>query len=90
MGSTPGLAQWVKGVNIAVSCGVGRRCGSDMVLLWLWHRLAAVASIRPLAWEPPYSRGSGPRKGKKTKLKKNKNKKTKQHTHKDGYYQKDR
>ena len=22
-------------------------------MLWLWHRLAAVASIRPLAWEPP-------------------------------------
>ena len=23
--------------------------------LWLWHRLVAVASIRPLAWEPPYA-----------------------------------
>ena len=29
----------------------------DMVLLWLWHRLAAVALIRPLAWEPPYAEG---------------------------------
>ena len=33
-------------------CGVGRRCGSDSELLWLWCRPAAVAQIRPLAWEP--------------------------------------
>ena len=24
-----------------------------LVLLWLWHWLAAMALIRPLAWEPP-------------------------------------
>ena len=35
----PGLLQWVK----------------DLVLLWLWHRLAATAPIRPLAWESPYA-----------------------------------
>jgi len=23
----------------------------------LWHRLAAVAPMGPLAWEPPYARG---------------------------------
>ena len=44
-GSIPGLAQWVKGSGIAVSCGVGHRGGSDTVLLWLWHRPAAVAPI---------------------------------------------
>ena len=38
-----------------MSCGVGCRHGLDLVLLWLWHRLAAVAPIRPLAWEPPYA-----------------------------------
>ena len=38
-GWIPGLAQRVK----------------DLVLLWLWHRLAAVALIRPLAREPPYA-----------------------------------
>ena len=43
-GSTPGLAQWVK----------------DSVLLWLWCRPAAVALIRPLAWEPPYAAGVFP------------------------------
>ena len=46
VGLIPGFAQWVK------DCGVGRRCGSDLALPWLWCRLAAVALIRPLAWEP--------------------------------------
>ena len=26
-GSLPGLAQWVKGLGVALSCGVGLRCG---------------------------------------------------------------
>ena len=30
-----------------MSCGVGRRCGSDPSLLWLWHSPAAVAPIQP-------------------------------------------
>ena len=34
-----------------MSCVVGHRCGSDLALLWLWSRLAAVAPVRPLAWE---------------------------------------
>ena len=29
--------------------GIGCRCGSDPVLLWLWCRQAAAALIRPLA-----------------------------------------
>ena len=53
-----------------MSCGVGRRRGSDPVLLWLWHRPVAIAPIQPIAWEPPHAVGSGPRKGKKTKKKK--------------------
>ena len=40
-----------------MSCGVGRRHGSDPVLLWLWRRPAAIAPIQPLAWEPPYATG---------------------------------
>ena len=39
VGSIPGLAQWVNGP----------------VLMWLWCRPAAVAPIRPLAWELPYA-----------------------------------
>ena len=38
-----------------MSCGVGRRCGSDLALLSLWHRLAAAALIQPLAWELLYA-----------------------------------
>ena len=40
-----------------MSCGVGRKHGSDLVLLWLWCRLAAVAPIQPLAWELPEAMG---------------------------------
>ena len=58
VGSIPGPAQWVKGSGVAVSCGVDRRCGSDLVSLWLWCRPAAAAPIRPLAWEPPYASGA--------------------------------
>ena len=38
-----------------MSCGVGRRLGSDLALLWLWCRPAASAPIGPLAWEPLYA-----------------------------------
>ena len=41
VGSIPGLAQWVK----------------DLALLCLWCRPVAMASIRLLAWEPPYAMG---------------------------------
>ena len=48
---------------------------SDPALLWLWCRLVATASIRPLAWEPPHAVGAAPEKAKrqknKTKQKKN-------------------
>ena len=53
--------------GVAVSCGVGHRCGLDPSLLWLWHRLAATAPIRPLAWEPPYAMGAALDKAKKKK-----------------------
>ena len=41
-----------------MSCDVGRRHGSNPALLWLWHRQAVVAPIRPLAWEPPCALGA--------------------------------
>jgi len=47
VGSIPGLAQWVKDPEVVVSCGVDCRCGLDPALLWLWHRPAAIAPIRP-------------------------------------------
>ena len=50
-------------------CDVGRRCGSDPVLLWLWCRAAAVDPIGPLAWEPPYAIGAALKRQKKSKTK---------------------
>ena len=46
------------GSGITVSCGVGHRRSSDPALLWLWHRLATIAPIRPLAWETPHAAGA--------------------------------
>ena len=40
-----------------MSCGVGRRCGSDPEFLRLWCRPAATALIQPLVWESPYAAG---------------------------------
>ena len=59
-----------------MSCGVGLRRGSDLALLCLWHKPAAVAPIRPLAWQPPYAAGASLRRQKqKTNKKKNTNSK---------------
>ena len=51
-----------------MSWGV-RRHNLDLMLLWLWCRVAAVAPIWLLAWEPPYASGVA-LKGKKQKRKK--------------------
>ena len=51
-----------------MSRGVGLRHGSDLVLLWLWYRPAAVAPIKPLAWEPPYAVGAALKSKKKKKV----------------------
>ena len=55
-----------------MSCGVGRRRGSDLVLLWLWCRPAATAPIRPLAWESAYATGAALEKPTAKKPKKKK------------------
>jgi len=61
-----------------VSCDVGRRHGSDPALLWLWRRLAAMAPIRPLAWEHPCAAGAAQEMAKKER--KEKKKKKRRHT----------
>ena len=48
---------------------VGCRHRVDPELLWLWCRLAAVAPIRPLAWDLPYAMGVALKKAKKKKKK---------------------
>ena len=59
-----------------MSCGVGRRCGSDPALLWLWSGPVATALVRPLAWEPLYATGVALEKAKRQKTNKQTNKKT--------------
>ena len=58
-----------------MTCGVGRRPGSDLTSLWLWCSLAAAAPIRPLAWDLPYVTGAALERQKDKKTKKKKKKK---------------
>ena len=57
-----------------MSCGVGHRCGSDLVWLCLWCRPSAVALIRPLAWELPHATGVALKRQKREKKKERKEK----------------
>ena len=52
-GLIPGLALWVKDLVLLGAVVLSRSRASDPALLWLWCRQAAVAPIRPLAWESP-------------------------------------
>ena len=72
-GLIPGLAQWISGYSVAMSCGVGCRYSSDLVLLWLLYGPVAVAH-RPAAIAPldpslgiSICRWWGPKKKKKEK-----------------------
>ena len=50
--------------GIAVRCVADCRYSLDPELLRLWYRLAAIALIRALAWEPPYALVGVPKKTK--------------------------
>ena len=69
-GSIPGLAQWVGGSGVAMSYGVGHRCGSDLSWLCLCRRPAAAVLIRPLAWKLPYATSEALKSVKKKKKEK--------------------
>ena len=45
-----------------MSCGLDCRRALDLALLQLWHRLAAVAPIRHLAWEAPFAADAAQKK----------------------------
>ena len=53
-----------------MSCGIDHRHDPDPTLLWLWHRLAVIALIGPLACEPPYAMGMVLKRQKKRKKEK--------------------
>ena len=64
---------------------MGRRLSSDPALLWFWHRLAATAPIRPLAWESPYAAGAVQEMAKRqTERKKDERKKGRKERRKGG------
>ena len=69
-GLIPGLTQWVKDLTLPqLWCSF--RCSSDPVLLLLWHRLAAVALILPLAQELLYATGVAIKRKKNSHTHKN-------------------
>ena len=68
-----------RGSGIAMSCGVGYRCTSDLMWLWLW--LAAIAPIHPLAWELSYAMGVALKSKKQNKTKQKAPTKPKTKTH---------
>ena len=41
---------------------------APILLPWMWHRPAAAALVRPLAWETPYALGVALKKKKKQKI----------------------
>ena len=51
-----------------MSCGVGRRRGSELALLCPLRRPVATGPIRPLAWEPPYAAGAALKRKEKKYL----------------------
>ena len=53
-----------------MNCGVGRRCGSNPVLLSLWCTLAATALIQPLNWELTNTEGVALKRPKRKKKEK--------------------
>ena len=55
--------------SIATSFGIGHRCSSDLVLLWLWHWPAAAAPIQAPAWGLPYATGVAQKREREKKKK---------------------
>ena len=53
---------------MAINCGAGHICGSDLVLLWLWHRAVAIAPDSTPSLGTSICHKSGPKKKKERKL----------------------
>jgi len=57
------------GVGCRHGCGIGFRHSLDLELLWLWCRLAAIATTGSIAWELPYAQSVALKRKKKKKSK---------------------
>ena len=71
VGQIPDLTQQGKVSGIALSCSVSCRHGSDLVLLWLWHRLADASSNWTSSLGLPYAVGMALKRQKKKKRERN-------------------
>ena len=69
------------GSGVTVSCGVGRRHGSDPSLLWRWVRPEAAPQLQLNPLELPYAVGVAQKKQKKKKKKKKKKKRKKKYVY---------
>ena len=67
-----------------MSCGIGRRRGSDLALLWLLPRPVGTALIQPLAWDPPYAVSAALEEEKKKKKRKERKKGGRKESRKEG------
>ena len=56
---------WPSRLRTWHSRSVGRRCGSDPGMLWLWCRPAAAAPLPPIAWELLFAAGRAVKTKKK-------------------------
>ena len=66
VGLIPALLSGLR-IIVAISCGLGCRIGSDLALLWLWHKPVATVPFGPLDWESPYATGADLKKRLKKK-----------------------
>ena len=63
------MTMWVQFLALLSGLRI-RRCHElQCRLLWLWRRLAAIAPIQPLPWEPSYASGAVLKKTKTNKQK---------------------
>ena len=62
VGWIPGLVPWVKD-----PVRVGRRCGLDPLLLWLWCKPAATTPVQSLAWALSYVMAAALKRKRKKK-----------------------
>ena len=65
----PGLTQRIKDSPLLEAIALVKDATQIPRWLWLWCRLAAIAPLQPLAWDPPYMLQVWPYKHQKKKKK---------------------
>ena len=68
VGLIPCLVQWVKHPVLLQVAAYVTDAPKNLLLLWLWHRLATAAPFQPLAWELPYATCAALKRKRKKKV----------------------